>query len=623
MIFDFQILSRERPSRWSRGHPRHFREPPRLGSLLSSLSEAVQKSHQEEDAEAKGKKDKEAAESAKKNQQQNQRPQSSVRSPKVHVKEADHSLHDDRRAHDKKTSENQKKANREAQGAAAQEGVQDAWENAYETVSQKMHPSTQRSATPTANLLKNMSAMSQGAGSSSSQGLSESERAGVNSADADGTIRLADLNRFSGLQESGALPEGIWKNPAGMRGLMAREKASRSRGFHPDSPFAKLNSGFSHLWNSQSLTKLLTQTAKAFAESHPDLLRSSLPFVAVFHGGLILLKEGDRVRAFRLLEDHTLYEATLEHEGVPLTNEGRSELMKLLKQKGIHARLHGEKEPLTEGGAFREGVRKSAKDHSHLARGDFGILSKDDSSFAKHLREVLEEGKHVEQKLAEGESAQFLPKQDWEKFFSNMLRMGSSEKFSKKNFDDILGLIFRGLFKKEGEEGQVLVSDIQYASEELFKKQDKFAQIGVSQESLLELLKNLRPGEAISKDLMKQFMGEELAFVELLHVIKKADPVLASELFKNVQFDATANVDAYSQARLEHQLFAPARRRRAEEEAMQRFASGAENVPANVYELQPRPKQRFWGSPRFYTFLSYVLVGGGLLLALLFFFTKN
>src|SRR5262249_17429674 len=138
-------------------------------------------------------------------------------------------------------------------------------------------------------------------------------------------------------------------------------------------------------------------------------------------------------------------------------------------------------------------AERAHKDHSLSARGDFRTLFRDDSNFAHLLREVLEEGRDVGEYLGEGEDAQFAEKGDWPGFFTRMMGLGSSEKPTKKTLDEILGFIFRGLFRKKGEGGGTLVSDIKYKNPGL-QKEDKFARIGINEE-LLAALKNLKPGQ--------------------------------------------------------------------------------------------------------------------------------
>src|SRR4029434_3003570 len=87
----------------------------------------------------------------------------------------------------------------------------------------------------------------------------------------------------------------------------------------------------------------------------------------------------------------------------------------------------------------------------------------------------------------------------------------------------------------------------------------RFARIDVMSEELAELLKNLKPGQTISKEMLKKFFGDELSFTELIHVIQKTDPILASELMKSIRFDPHASVDPFSQARLEHHIFSTPR----------------------------------------------------------------
>jgi hypothetical protein len=125
--------------------------------------------------------------------------------------------------------------------------------------------------------------------------------------------------------------------------------------------------------------------------------------------------------------------------------------------------------------------------------------------------------------------------------------------------------------------------------------------------------------------MLQKFLGEEVSFTQLLHVIQKSDPLLAGELMKAVKFDPSASVDPFSQARLEHHIFSQSRRRPAfgapgSGPGHDTPANGS--VFANVYDLQPKPKEEVHGKPKIYTVITYASIIFGLILLLFFIFGK-
>ncbi len=393
---------------------------------------------------------------------------------------------------------------------------------------------------------------------------------------------------------------GIWGSPT-QEQTSASATRTPFRPFSPETPFAGLASKALLPWNATAFATLLKQMSQKLPNTHPAFTQAAI--AATLHGNLMLVRDGNRTRSYRLLQDGTLYDTHGEQAGTPLSKEARAELIRVLKEKGLHARLSGEKEALVEKHQMaRKGI---AQDHSLAARGEFRALFKDESSFAHLLREVLEEGKNLGQPLEEGEDPHFANKSDWSGFFTRMLNLGNSQKSTQKKLDDIISFMFRGLFKKKGEAGETLVSDIKYSLTGL-KKEDKFAQIGIDNHELLELLRNFEPGQAISKDLFQKFMGNEITFVQLLHVIGQTDPAYASEILKHVKFDPTANVDAYSQARLEHLIFSKSR------EKKETKSPTLSPIPV----LEEKQKREVFGKPKLYTLLTYLLILFGLFLIL-------
>ena len=618
MLLDLHLGRIEKPFRRTHRAPRYYGDDP-LRISIPGLPVTPE--------EARADAEREAKEKASTQRTQQQPPPQHQQTTQPKTQRMDQAVREDRASAERREGSEHHQQSQALKEAAGQ-GVQELRHSEFvenHPQQQQVHTGAAfRAPSSGASVLQNIRALTSEAhpermgapGQEGSSGFLRGEAGRPQTG-----VRLGDIARYAGVQEGTHLPPGAWANPQAAR-WAGNRAGLPSQPFTPESPFSRLSDqAFTRTWSAASLTNLLNQAAQNLAENHPALMDRSFPAAAVLHGGLLFVRDGDRIRAFRLLEDGTLHEAGGEHQGHPLSQEARAEMARVLKQKGIHARLSGEKEALVDEKHLDSKMmqRMGEKDHSLSARGEFRTLFRDDSSFAHLLREVLEEGKDVGEYLGEGEEAQFAEKGDWPGFFSRMMGLGSSEKPAKKTLDEILGFIFRGLFNKKGENGGTLVSDIKYKNPGL-QKEDKFARIGVSEE-LLEALKNLKPGQTISKELLKQHLGEEITLLQLLHVIQKADPALASEILRNVKFDPMANVDPYSQARVEHHIFSQSRKRAQEQAAKQAAQNAA--VFGNVYDLQEKQKREVTGKPRLYTFLVYSVIMVAIALTLYFLITKS
>ncbi len=599
-----------KPWRRERGAIRYFRDN-RIDGIFSALTPSPEEQHRTE--EQKQQNEARTKEQAKLAQQSQQNQPPPLNQPKM--QSLNEAVHEDREHHEARESNNQQAQNQQALRNASGQDLKEAYRDEFaQSHPHQFQSELHASSSSTPSYLQNIRNLT-GQNPRAEQHLQGEGNPPLphhpNPPQTQANVRIADLSRFAGIQEHAALPpQG---NPPNMAQMMNRGSLGRSQAFNPETPFAKLTAqAFARAWNPQSFGQLIQQAASHLPDQHPILNNSQLPLAAFLQGNTLFLKEGDRLRSFRLMEDGTLYETSHEHEGAPLSAQARAEMVRVLKQKGVHARLSGEKEALVEEGkaALEKG---SSQDRSLSARGELRSLGREDSRFAYLLREVLEEGRHVGQELEEGENPHFASKNDWGAFFGRMLGLGSAEKQAKKTFDQIMGFIFRGLYKKQGESGQTLVSDIKYQLSGKLKE-DKFAQIGVTNEQLLELLKNLKPGQAISKEILKQFMGEEISFTQLIHVIEQTDPVLASELLRNVKFDPTSNVNLYDQAKLEHHIFSKSKRRPG------MMGAGTESSPpqntgplfdGNAYNLFDKQYRDVPGKVQIYTILTYgaILVG--------------
>ncbi len=381
----------------------------------------------------------------------------------------------------------------------------------------------------------------------------------------------------------------------------------QTRPFEAHQPFAHLpTEALPQVWHTASFQQMMQQITRPLPEIHPLFTSSANEVAVAFHGSLLFVKDGDKTRSFRLLEDGTLWETHTEQGGGgPLSSQARAEIIRVLRQRGLHSKLTGGESSETQ--LLDKLAAKLLEKDAKGRKVDAGRVFKEDSSFAHLLREVLEEGREWEYVLGEGEHAEFLPKEDWEGFFSRMMGLGNAERPASKKFDQILKFVFRGLFQKPGSAEETLVSDIQYQRGQKVKE-EKFAQINLDNDEILEFLDHLKPGQPFEKSLLEKHFGENLNYKELAHLLEKTSPALASEVLKDVQFDPSSNVDLYSQARLEHSIFSKSKREN--EEGKNAFAPG--------YDLQEKIKRRFIGKAKLYTAISYV--AGILFLLFLIFF---
>lgn len=329
-------------------------------------------------------------------------------------------------------------------------------------------------------------------------------------------------------------------------------------------------------------------------------------------GNIVFVKDGKEFRAFKLNKDGSLTELPSEDGGEhPLSSEAQALLGKALRQRAVGIRkgdgsLRGSDQAETgkTEGTTKEGQAADKGEAGKEPQLDF------ETRFALLLHQVLEEGHEVYQAVGEG-GPQFPGKSDWEAFFARMMKMGNQEKGTKKSMEDVLGMIFRGLFKKGGQTN-TLVGDLKYSAGDKTKEQ-KFTQVVVDDEEFLEMLSNLKPGQNIDSKLMKKMFGEEISYLELDHILEQQSRLIqAEESGKNVIYNPKGNIDAFSQARLERSIFG-AKKNGARLEADAGMGAppmppdpGPQTVPANIFELLGM-KEAYRGKPRLYTFILYAI----------------
>lgn len=623
---DFKIL--DRPWRRDRG-ALHYHRDNRVDGIFSGLvPNADDARRAEEQKQQDESRNKQRTQQAQQQNQQTQQPRN-LNQPKM--QSLDQAVRENEHHETHESRQGQQAQNQQTLRQAAGQDLKEAFRDQFQAQQpHQLHSELRAPSSATPSFMQNMRNLS-GQNARAEQNLPQDRNPNSNAGTGrnpalagQNNVRIADLSRFAGIQEHAPLPQ----QPSGTNTAAMMYRSAGRQAFNPETPFSRLpNQALPRGWNPQTFGQLIQQAASHLPEQYPFFSEQHLPVAAFLQGNLVFVKDGDRLRSFRLMEDGTLHETSSEHEGAPLTPEARAEMSRVLKQKGIHARLSGEKEGLVEneGKGDLEHASLRGQDRSLSARGELRGLTREDSRFAHLLREVLEEGREVGQELGEGEEAQFASKKDWGAFFGRMLGMGSAEKQAKKTFDQVMSFIFRGLYKKQGEAGGTLVSDIKYQLSGKLKE-DRFAQIGVEDGELLQLLQSFKPGQAISKDLLRQFLGEELTFTQLIHVINQSDPALASELLKNVKFDPSANVNLYDQAKLEHHIFSKSRRRPSMASAGPDGSLPAEGGPlfdGNAYDLFEKQKREVPGKPKIYTALAYALILSGLFFLFYFLFSKS
>ncbi len=338
---------------------------------------------------------------------------------------------------------------------------------------------------------------------------------------------------------------------------------------------------------------------------------------------LVFVRDGGKTRAFKLEKDGSLTELPGEHaQGEPLSPEAQTMLKKVLRQKGVNTGSEGKslKEELDPSSTHSaENLAKKTEDNGAAEGHEIDM----ESRFALLLHAVLEEKKKNGKNLNGEESAQFPQKKDWEAFFANLGKTGNQEKKVNKALEEILSLLFRGLFqKKGGGQEKYLVGDLSYQQGNKTKT-EKFARIPIQNEEMLQILGALQPGQTLDPKLLRKLASKELSYLIMAHIAEQ-NFSMASSAERNTIFNPRANFDPFSQARLENALLNKKRNfsapgseseesRPAELPAIPTIPSG---VFANIYELLGL-REGYDGHPKLYTALAYILLGATLLSLLL------
>lgn len=366
---------------------------------------------------------------------------------------------------------------------------------------------------------------------------------------------------------------------------------------------------------SQQINRMITGQRSAQGEQASQ----KQPTVLVhLRGSLVFVRDGGKTRAFKLNKDGSLSELPTEDASdQPLSPEARAQLKKVLRQRGVRSHLGG-RHAETKGEVSDAKLAQilAEKGHGEAKEGE-GALDFE-TKFALLLYEALEEHKKVGKKLGEGEDPAFPTKKDWAAFFAKLAQMGNKEKSGKKSLDKILKLIFRGMFNKKGK-GPHLVGDLKFLKEGK-NREEKFTQIAISDQELSQLLLQLKPGQTLGVEQLRKLFGEELSYLMMAHTAEMALPLADAE-GKNIAFNPKAQIDPFSQARLENKLFEGRRNQKSAEGSGTGQETPAKEpqpggVFANVYELMGLRKL-YEGNPKLYTAIAYLgmTAAAGLILA--------
>ncbi|MBU0504797.1 MAG: hypothetical protein ABII18_04130 [bacterium] len=170
-------------------------------------------------------------------------------------------------------------------------------------------------------------------------------------------------------------------------------------------------------------------------------------------------------------------------------------------------------------------TRRSQMSQIEMARQQFSqkiSQSASQSKFEKVLQQVLAGSKKAVPSLPDGVAAKFLPKNsaEWNVFFKNMANMNSGEVSSKGKLASMIQALYRGLFQKGQGGQQFLVADFAMSEGgEVFE--NKFSQLLLNDPKLLEMFKQLNPGDVIPHEIMQK-LGSEFEFIKLMNLLQIA-----------------------------------------------------------------------------------------------------
>lgn len=157
-----------------------------------------------------------------------------------------------------------------------------------------------------------------------------------------------------------------------------------------------------------------------------------------------------------------------------------------------------------------------------------------ESVFEKILQKVLGGSMQSVPDLGDGQDPTLPLKssEEWQLFYQNLAGRQSQLVDAKGDFEKMAEALFRGLFQGE-DGGMKLVSDLSFLEEGDLAKY-KFSLLSLEDGKLLQLLQSLKPGQSIPKEWLQQ-LGEEFAFLKLMHMVPGMKDLTAEERQKILQ----------------------------------------------------------------------------------------
>lgn len=394
-------------------------------------------------------------------------------------------------------------------------------------------------------------------------------------------------NKSQPLTQSKA-DKGLFKqfSESGMSRKALTEKALRSRFSFQPLKSGQLKATVDRAIASQS--KFL-QTQKLFSKANTAV---------VIRGNLVFVKDGQKVRVFRLLKGGKLKELPSEDsKGEALSSEAKKSLQEAIRNK---ANI-GKKEYSLENHEDEKTEESQKTQSSEQAHEELDS----DIKFTLLLHEVLEEDREVGHPLGDSDPT-IEDKEAWEDFFTLLAKTGNQEKQLKKKLAKIVAFLLRGKYQnKDGK--QRLVGDLKYMNGER-AREEKFIQIEVSETQVKTILSKIKKGGVLNQEQLKKLLGEELQYHKMAHQADENQYAQGSSAEEGIIFDPKKEYDPYAAARMEERLFG--NKRKALPSKTQNPdplpSDFPKTVPADIFTLL-NLKNRHTGEVKTFMVLLYVV----------------
>jgi len=218
------------------------------------------------------------------------------------------------------------------------------------------------------------------------------------------------------------------------------------------------------------------------------------------------------------------------------------------------------------------------------------------SQFEQTLQKVMSGNKAVPD-LPEGIRARFATKSDaeWSTFFKNAATQGSALAKTQGKLTSMIESLFRGLFNKGKQ--TMLVADLALSLKGEVAE-NKFSQIELTDQKLMDAMKKLTPGDTLSQDLLKR-LGEEFNFLKLAHM-PQVD-VLTEEQRKEMLKSLRQSHSPEAQKKIEMALLSHRDSTQEERELNKQ--------PFEYAGTMFDKKRRFPGKQKLFMYILYGIVG--------------